>query len=87
MKELESVEIMVCVDCLMAIANDDYTGLDYYLSPLDAGLRKIHIERRLQELGNVVVGDHKEDETFSSGPCDCCYDRDGGSRFQCFILQ
>ena len=91
MNEIISTEIMVCNDCLQAIANDDYTGLDYYLEPAEAEQRMHHIQQRLSELGEVVVGDYyinpQAEDIFSTQPCECCHSDLHGLRVACLILE
>ena len=78
-------EISVCTDCIMAIANDDYTGLDYYYDEA--------AERRMQNikegiasfLPNYLVAGDDSDE-FSRYDCDCCGEGLAGARHQVFVL-
>lgn len=72
----ETISSFVCGDCLMAIANGDYTGLDYYYSPDEADLRveeiNAGISRLSEENGYIMTGDGENDLTLSYKPCDCC---------------
>ena len=86
MKILDN-DFMVCTDCLMAIANDDYTGLDYYYSPGHAEQRKAEIISGIESAGGYIsCGDSDRDEEFSSRSCDCCGYRLAGSRTHCIVM-
>lgn len=70
-------DLWLCVDCLFAAVNDDYSGLNYYYSPAEAQKREKAIRVGLQELGPHLVPDFDTEtdeghETFSSRGCDCC---------------
>lgn len=86
MAELVADGVMVCTDCIMVIANGDYSGLDFYddaddrAAEVDAGLDK------LSESGAVTAGDSEHDREFSSRPCDCCGTLLAGHRHHCIIL-
>jgi hypothetical protein len=70
-------DLWFCEDCTQAAVNDDYSGLDYYLSEKAAARRMKEIQEALAYLGrqgNVVPNfdeDEGEDE-FSTRDCDCC---------------
>lgn len=77
---------MVCADCLMIIANDDASGLDYAMDEDAAAERENEIRESIAALeGRVAVGDSENDEEFSSSACDCCGTRDAGSRHHCLL--
>ncbi|XKF16609.1 hypothetical protein LL947_05615 [Halomonas sp. BLK-85] len=82
--------LMVCSDCLMIIANDDATGLDYYLSDRDAAAREQEIRAAILELGSneryIAVGNSQFDDEFSSSPCACCGVRLAGPRYHCVLV-
>jgi hypothetical protein len=82
--------LMVCVDCLMVIANGDYTGLDYHTTPNspDHGtMRAREIDDGLDSIkGYVCAGDSENDNEFSWYPCHCCGSKLGGSRHHCVVL-
>ncbi|WMC09545.1 hypothetical protein PU634_10495 [Oceanimonas pelagia] len=78
-------DIYVCVDCLMAIANNDYSGLDYHYGPEEAERRMEEINAGLAELGWVSLGDQDLDKEFDNQPCDCCGDIDAGARHHCYV--
>ena len=61
----------VCTDCLMGIANGDLSGVDYYLSGVEAEERKAAIEAGMARLG-WVAPTGEEDEVRSSTNCPCC---------------
>ena len=77
-------EYMVCVDCLMVIANGDYSGLA--LHP-DEDRRIEAINRGLDRAGGFVVcGDEEKDEEFSNRGCDNCRSGLAGSLHHCVVL-
>lgn len=79
---------MVCSECLQAIANDDYTGLDYYLPEDESNARMRDIQESIHLVaGNICCGDSENDDSFSMNPCDCCGDRLHGSRHHCVLLE
>ena len=47
-------EILVCVDCTQAIANNDYTGLNYHYNEKESAKREKAIRRGIKELGDHV---------------------------------
>jgi hypothetical protein len=60
-------EMMVCADCIVAIANDDYTGLsDAEEKRVRAGINALHKE------GYPTVGDSDKYDDFSRRDCPCC---------------
>lgn len=60
-----------CDDCVIAIANDDYSGLlDFRAREIRAGIAAAP--------GYLVVGDDRDEFSFS--PCDVCGSRLGGAR-------
>ena len=81
---------MVCVDCILAIANGDYSGLDYSLPESEADRRMEEIEQGIDAAGGydgyIVPGDAEKEEEFSSSDCDCCGSHLAGSRHHCVIL-
>jgi len=56
----------VCDDCIIAIANDDYSGMD---DERDAAVRA-GLERINSKYGYLVAGDETTEFTWRS--CDCC---------------
>ncbi len=78
-------EYMVCGDCLMVIANADYSGL---ANNPDTEDRRIEaINRGLESAGgNVCCGDEEKDEEFSSRGCDNCCSNLAGSLHHCVVL-
>jgi hypothetical protein len=71
--------LFFCTDCTQAAANDDYTGLSYYLREEDATKRMQEIKTALNDLGGYPVPNDEELE-FSWRHCDCCKSTLGGSR-------
>lgn len=74
------IELTACVDCLMAIANADYTGMDL--------TRETAVRSGLQRLANdgleLWIGD--EHDAFSRTPCDVCLSPLAGERHQVWAL-
>lgn len=90
-EEIETVEpdARVCVDCLMAIANDDYSGLDYHYDEAKAEKRMEEIQTGIWSLSDegkyhLAVG---EDEGFSWSGCDCCGSGLGGERHGVYLIE
>jgi hypothetical protein len=83
-------DFMVCTDCLMIIANDDASGLDYSLGEEEAEVREQEIRGAITEIqreeGQIAVGDSDRDDEFSPSPCACCGTRLAGARHHCVIL-
>ena len=88
MVDIVNDEYMVCTDCIMAIANDDYSGLNYYLDSQDS------IEKRIAEIqngmraagGTICPGDLDRNEEFSTRACDCCGCTLAALRHHCVVL-
>ncbi|MDZ7854201.1 MAG: hypothetical protein U5L98_16590 [Halomonas sp.] len=83
-------EFMVCTDCLMIIANDDASGLDYSLGEEEGAAREQEIRKAIaviqREEGQIAVGDGDRYVEFSSRPCACCGIRLAGPRHHFVIL-
>lgn len=81
-------DLWLCVDCLFAAVNGDYTGLDYHYDPEEAEKRMLMIQEGLERLGPHLVPDFSEDgvETFSRRSCDCCGTSLAGSRHRFAVL-
>ena len=70
----------VCTDCIMVIANNDFTGLDYHYDEDEASTRMDEIKQGMANLGaNIVCMDVEPDE-FCTLPCDCCETMLAGER-------
>jgi hypothetical protein len=74
---LDRQDIWLCVDCLVAAVNNDYTGLDYDYSEPESTERMNRIKLGLAELGPHLVPDYDSEtgegvREFSSAWCDCC---------------
>jgi hypothetical protein len=82
---MELTDILVCEDCLQAIANDDYTGLDHHYRLDEADQRMAEIKAGLARLGQVYTGDHRRDQEFSQARCDCCGLARAGRRYHCWV--
>ena len=70
----------VCDDCIMAIANDDYSGLDYHYDEEEANERMERIQQGMKGLGSNTVCMDDEPDEFSVISCDCCGDHLAGRR-------
>lgn len=71
-------EIMVCDDCIMVIANNDWTGIE------DRDIRRV--KAGIKALPNhTCAGDSDKYESFSWRDCDCCGAL-AGSRYHVVIL-
>lgn len=85
MLEILDDEFMVCSDCLMVIANGDYSGLA--IDPSTEDQRTKEINDGLDSIeGYVDCGDSDKDREFSSRPCDCCGSQLAGSRHHCLVF-
>lgn len=70
-------ELVICVDCGIAAANNDYTGMD-----ADTATR---VRNGLAALGaHLVVGDDFWE--FSKRACECCGTHLAGGRFSAVVL-
>jgi hypothetical protein len=79
--------IAVCTDCILAIVNDDYIGLDYHYDAQEAAQRRNEIAAgilRLSSLGSIITTG--EEDEFSTHHCDCCLSKLAGSRHYCSTL-
>lgn len=70
--------LLACEDCTIAIAHDDYTGMD---AATEARV-KDGVER-LNDRGWCVIGN---EVGFTHRGCDCCLDGLGGSKHELAIL-
>ncbi len=71
---------LACDNCVQAIANDDYTGIDYYLSAEESEKRMNEIQAAIAQFkGHLVIG---ESVGFSWRGCDVCGDRSGGDKHE-----
>ena len=75
----------VCSECFQAIANDDYTGLDYRYTPEEAEERMQAIQNGIHALGpHLSPGDEKYG--FCRTPCECCGNPYHGDRYHVIQL-
>ena len=81
---------MVCGDCLVIIANDDASGLDYYLDEDAAAEREAEIRQAITGIQSdgsyIAAGNGDQDDEFSSLPCACCKTNLAGTRHHCVVL-
>lgn len=73
------INYKVCDDCIMAIVNNDFTGLDYY-SEEESWQRMEEIEQGMEELGPNIVFMDEESDNFCVSSCDCCKTQLAGKR-------
>jgi hypothetical protein len=92
-KKYNHEDYFVCIDCLMGIANDDYSGLDYYLNNEESIKREEHIRNSIfsiqssyNNFASIHAGNSDKDEEFSNDSCDCCGNCLAGSRHHCVVL-
>ena len=78
-------EYSVCSDCLTAIANDDFTGLDYHYVPGTAKKYQRVIQDGIEALGPGLCAGNEE-YGFCKTPCDCCGSKLHGDRYQVIQL-
>lgn len=74
-----------CDECVQAIANDDYTGLDYSYNYSEAQQRCEEIRRGICEApGALIIGD---EVGFMRCGCDVCGSRFAGNKHEvsCFV--
>ncbi len=76
----EYTDYIFCEDCLMGHFNSDYSGLSYYLEPMEAHDRERKIRKRLQQFSGMKFG-LVADYEFSRSICDCCDLDLAGKRF------
>lgn len=75
---------MVCADCIMVIANGDWSGLEFYE---ERSKRAAEIENGIENTeGEIVPGDSENDREFSKAPCECCGSPLAGTRHHCVLL-
>lgn len=81
---------LVCTDCIMVIANGDYSELNYYYpdnDDADPDKRAEEIDAGIENAGGrIVPGNPEYDKEFSSRPCDCCGSHLAGHRHHCVII-
>jgi hypothetical protein len=89
--EVVQDDIWLCVDCLMAAVNGDFTGLDYSYTEDEAAERHGEIVAGLDALGPGLVSDFDAEtgdgiEEFSCHGCDCCGSRLAGQLHRFAVL-
>ena len=70
-------DLWLCDDCTLYAVNDDLSGIDYYLSGVEADKRVKEVKKGVHSLGRNLVPDYdsqtgKGQEEFSSRACDAC---------------
>ena len=84
----DTMEIMVCIECLHGIVNDDYTGLDLIYDEDAAAMKADLIRHSIENLGGYAcLGDSDKDEEFSRNACECCGDEWAGARFHIVVME
>lgn len=66
-------ELSICVDCAMAHANGDFTGMDE--------ATELGVKTGMARTGHLIVGD---DEGFRWTQCNGCLSNLGGDRFTAY---
>ena len=67
--------LWICVDCYVAIANADFSGMD--------GETARAVRSGLENGGLwALISDGENSDPFSMSPCDCCKSHLGGERFK-----
>lgn len=83
--EVLNDNLWLCDECTVAAVNDDYTGIDYYLSGKEADDRVKEITKGLKSLGvGLCIGE--DEEEYSTKRCDCCRTHFDGRRHQFILL-
>lgn len=78
--------IQVCEDCLMAIANGDYTGLDYWYPEAEAEERHREIDAGIASFSPATLHPGDDHDEFSRRPCECCGSDLAGARHEVIVL-
>lgn len=74
------IEYKVCTDCIMAIVNNDFSGLDYFYTEEESRRRLGEITQGMKALGPNIVCMDNEPDAFCTLSCDCCGTRSIGER-------
>lgn len=74
--DLEWNAVFLCQDCTMAIANDDYSGIE-------SDARVAEVKASVRAMDYCCLGDVEHD--FSRQPCDCCHTRLAGNRQEFYV--
>jgi hypothetical protein len=82
MSDYDTIEIEVCVDCLVWFANGDLSGIDNPERELEV-ITAVGID----EGYDVVPGDYDSEPSFSHSPCDACRNPQGGTRVPAVMIQ
>lgn len=78
--KIRTTEFSVCSDCLIAIANDDYSGMDEETAlDVQHGIRSLEI---IEDGRLVADGDELG---FSTRACECCHGL-AGNRFKATMV-
>lgn len=75
MCEIIAENLGVCLDCVQAIVNDDFTGLQYHHDQFNADRREKEIRdgiQRLSKIGYICLDETRDMDEFSINPCECC---------------
>lgn len=71
---------------MIGAVNGDFSGLDSYLNEPESTQRMEKIIAGLSELGPHLCMADGEINDFNINPCDCCYTRLHGERYEFVIL-
>lgn len=81
----------VCSICLSAIANGDFTPIDYSYNGADADAKEKAVREGMEELtedgGYLTVGDGKKTNDHSVYPCQCCGSKLHGERYEAIVIR
>jgi hypothetical protein len=81
---------MVCTDCMLVIANGDYSSLDYHFDEKESKERAESIDKGIDSLiekgGYLTIGDLETKEDFSIYSCECCGSKLAGERFEAIVI-
>ena len=90
MCEIIAENLAVCMDCIHAIVNDDFTGLQYSHDEENADRREKEIRdgiQKLSQIGYICLDETRDMDEFSVKPCECCGERLAGTREYLVILK
>ena len=91
MKEIIQDDLFLCRDCTLAAVNNDYSGLQYFLSDQNLANRIEEIIEGLKSVEGILIifSDSEgncENDLFSRSRCGCCGSNLAGNRTRFAIL-